>query len=60
MPGLIRGWFGDDGGISHAVDPANPDVTLCDKTGPFTRDDIADPWTVAPTPRCQRCENAGC
>jgi hypothetical protein len=54
----VRGWFGDDGGLSHAVDPNRLNITLCGKPEPFTRPDIDDPWITAPTPRCQRCQQA--
>ncbi len=50
---LARGWFAD--AISHAVDPDDPDVTLCGLRGPFTRNDDDDPWVRAPAPQCQRC-----
>lgn len=59
MTMLVRGWFDDDGGLSHAVDRAEPNKSLCGKPSPFIRDDIDDSWATAPFPRCQRCQQAG-
>ena len=55
MADLVRRWFEDDGGIAHAVDPAEPDVTLCGKPGPSLSGQAGDTWAIAPGPRCQRC-----
>ena len=56
MTQLIRGWFEDDGGISHAVAYGRRDVSLCGKPNPSTRDDYYDAWETTPQPRCKRCE----
>jgi hypothetical protein len=58
MAALVRGWLESDGGISHAVEPANPGRTLCNEPDPNMRNDPADSWAAAPSPRCARCEEA--
>jgi hypothetical protein len=58
MAALIRGWVESDGAISHAVDPETRGETLCGMPDPNTRDDPADSWAAAPSPRCTRCQEA--
>jgi hypothetical protein len=54
MAVLIRGWFDD--GYSHAVVHDQRKVTLCGEPDPTTREGVADRWDIAPSPKCQRCE----
>jgi hypothetical protein len=39
---LIRGWFEDDGGISHAVVHDRREASLCGKPDPSTYEGISD------------------
>jgi hypothetical protein len=53
-PQLFRGWFADDGGISHAVAETDTSKSLCDKPSPSLRPESGH-WETSPSPRCQRC-----